>query len=211
MAGRTGMNPIFAGEGKLGVALLHFPVELVHRVPEIDGGHVSRLCELDDKIGALTQSSVDAPQTFNSGLHIFVVDGRSKINLPHLVGCERVGQLLDIFLITLDCLFLQDGGIRGGVGLGVEATVHIVHPSAQGDDGGVIRVNILVESTHHSGGVISGDAAVHERKVKRRKTGRIVEIDVGVVEAAGGDAVTDPTDLVLITKNRATLFFGFRR
>jgi hypothetical protein len=45
--------------------------------------------------------------------------------------------------------------------------------------------------------------------VERRETGRVVEIDVGVVEATGGDAVTDPTDLVLITKNQGVLFFGF--
>ncbi len=115
---------------------------------------------------------------------------------------KRIGQLLDILLITLDCLFLQHGSICGGIGLGVEATVHIVHPGAQGDDGGVIRINILVESTHHSGGVIPGDAAVHEGQVERGKTGRIVEVDVRVVEATGGDAVPDPTDLILIPKNR---------
>jgi hypothetical protein len=30
-----------------------------------------------------------------------------------------------------------------------------------------------------------------------------------VVEATGGDAVTDPTDLVLIAKNQGALFLGF--
>ncbi|NBR97461.1 MAG: hypothetical protein EBT48_07660, partial [Verrucomicrobia bacterium] len=68
------------------------------------------------------------------------------------------------------------------------------------DDVGVIRVNIFFEPTHHSGGVISGDAAVHEGKVKRRKTGRVVEIDVGVVETAGGNAVPDPADSILVAK-----------
>ena len=113
---------------------------------------------------------------------------------------KRVGQLLNVFLVTLDCLFLKHGGICGGVGLGVEATVHIVHPCAQGDDGGVIRINILVESTHHSGGVISRDAAVHEGKVERGKTGRVVKMDVGVVEATGGDAVSNPADCILVAK-----------
>jgi hypothetical protein len=73
----------------------------------------------------------------------------------------------------------------------------------------MIRVNILVESTHHSGGVISRDAAVHKGEVEGREAGRVVEIDVRVVETTGGDAVANPTDLVLIPKNRNGLFFGF--
>ena len=194
------MNPIFAGESEFRIGFLHLSVELVHRVPEIDGGHASRLCKLEDKIGALPQSSVDSPQTLHGRLHILVINGRGEVNLSQLVFGKRVGQFLDIFLITLDCLFLQHRGIRGGIGLGVEVAVHIVHPCTQSNDRGMVGVNVLVESTHHSGGVVSGDATVHEGKVERRKTGRVVEMDVGVVEATGGDAVSNPADCILIAK-----------
>jgi hypothetical protein len=65
----------------------------------------------------------------------------------------------------------------------------------------MIRVNILIESPHNSGCVISGDPAVHKGEVERGETGRVVEIDVGVVETAGGDAIADETDYVAIVKN----------
>ncbi len=65
MAGRTRMYAVLARQGELGIGFLTFPVEFIHRVPEIDRGHVFRTGKLQNKIGALPQSSVDSPQTLH--------------------------------------------------------------------------------------------------------------------------------------------------
>ena len=61
VTGGTRMNPIFAGECEFGIGFLHSSVKLVHRVPEINRLHVFRTGKLQNKIGALPQSSVDSP------------------------------------------------------------------------------------------------------------------------------------------------------